>query len=362
MKKITALLLLIVSSILLVSCSEDDLPEGMQLIRGGEEYGYYFYAPEEWTSANLGEISAAYASNIDNTSVTFAEVDKSTFPLTDGVSAEDYFFNSYFNASLSEFPVESKPNVTVNGEEPCLFGSADAGADRAKKYVYDYTYADHPFGFMQIFVSHDDSYYIFTYSAQKTKRTEGDETTRYDFYIENGKLQSIIDNFKFVKKSSASAEKTEPIKDSDGYILSTDKDLAGFELYLPESFKVDFTSGIVSASHDDGSNVTLTKATRAGVAADTYWKERQEELSSIATNIEIIKEAEQGKLGNNSEWAFIYEYTFDYNGAKYHVYQILAVDGFLFFGEGYTFTYTAKEENYQKHFGEIEKIINKVTF
>ena len=41
MKKIFKLLLLLVlSSIVLTSCGDSDIPDGMQLICGGEEYGY----------------------------------------------------------------------------------------------------------------------------------------------------------------------------------------------------------------------------------------------------------------------------------------------------------------------------------
>lgn len=362
MKKLFLSAILIIATLTLFGCSDSDIPDGMQLVSGGEDKGYYFYAPEEWTVSNIGKTASAYASSIDNTSVSFAEVDKSNFPLAEGQTAKDYFFNSYFEDSLKEFPESLQPKITVKGEN-CLFGTADAGADQAKKYVYEYTYGEHPFGFIQILSSYGDNYYIFTYAAQKAKRVESDETTRYDYHIENGKLNSVTDNFKFCKKSSAVIEDAPDIeKDEDGYILATDKTNAGFQLYLPESFKVDYSSAAVSATHSDGSNVNMTIASRAGIPAKDYWSLRKEELSLIATNIEVIQEDVSAKLGNNSQWAFLYEYTYEYNGAKYHVYQILAVDGWLFFGDGYVFTYTAKEENYQKHFSEIEKIISKVKF
>ena len=54
MKKIIALITLLASVFSLVACADTTgLPEGMQLVRGGEEYGYYFYSPEEWTVANV---------------------------------------------------------------------------------------------------------------------------------------------------------------------------------------------------------------------------------------------------------------------------------------------------------------------
>lgn len=362
MKKLSLLAVLLLAALTLFGCSESDIPQGMQLVHGGEDKGYYFYAPEEWTVSNVGKISSAYASTIDNTSVSFAEVDSKSFPLTEGVSAKEYFFNSYFEDSLKEFPESLTPKVTVNGEN-CLFGTADAGADQAKKYVYEYTYGEYPFGFIQILCSYGDNYYIFTYSGQKTKRMESEATTRYDYHIENGKLGTVIDNFKFVKKGAPAAEEApQPEKDADGYVLATDKTNSGFKFYVPESYEIDYTSAAVSATHSDGSNVNMTIASRAGIPAKDYWELRKQELSLIATNLEVIQENVSTKLGNNSQWAFLYEYTYEYNGSKYHVYQILAVDGLLIFGDGYVFTYTAKEENYAKHFGEVEKIINKVSF
>ena len=75
MKKIGAILILIAtlcaSMFCLTSCSDgESLPEGMQLIAGGESLGYYFYGPEEWTVSNIGEIKSAYASRVDTSSAS----------------------------------------------------------------------------------------------------------------------------------------------------------------------------------------------------------------------------------------------------------------------------------------------------
>ena len=89
MKKLGFVAIAIAILTLFASCGGgDDLPEGMQLVRGGDDVGYYFYAPEEWTVANNGEISAAYASKIDISSVTFAP---SSAPMGDIAS---YFENA----------------------------------------------------------------------------------------------------------------------------------------------------------------------------------------------------------------------------------------------------------------------------
>ena len=41
MKKIIALLLLVVTVFSFAACGDSDVPDGMQLVRGGEKYGFY---------------------------------------------------------------------------------------------------------------------------------------------------------------------------------------------------------------------------------------------------------------------------------------------------------------------------------
>lgn len=356
MKKLICAIIAVISILGLTSCSSDGAPEGMQLVAGGEELGYYFYAPEEWTVSNLGSVKAAFVSNLDTTSVSFTELDPADFSKSDvNVSDESYFFDGFFNDTKSEFPADTE--FLLNGE-PCSFGSGEEKAQKAAKYTYNYSYEGHKFGFMQILVSHNGHFYVFTYSAMLEKKS--DDKTRYDYYLE--KLQEIIESFRFVQKSGSEEKTPEYKRDADGYILVSEKKLSGFELYLPDAYKVDYASAIVSATRDDGTNISLTKATKTGLTAEAYWTQRKEELSKIVGEITVIAENTSTKLGNNSQWAFAYEYTYEYGGETYHVYQINAVDGPMLFAKGYCFTFTAKEENFEKHSEQLQKIIEKVKF
>ena len=64
----------------------------------------------------------------------------------------------------------------------------------------------------------------------------------------------------------------------------------------------------------------------------------------------------------NADAANAYEYTFTYNGSEYHVYQVIAVEGWTLSYRGYVFTYTAKEANYSLHIDDVMKTIEKVDF
>ena len=349
MKKVILLALLIITALCLFSCSGDDeAPEGMQLVYGSDSAGYYFYAPEEWTVSNLGDIKAAYTSRVDTTSISFTEVYPDKLNDT-GLSAEEFFFTKFFDSSLSEFHTE--PTVTMTAERT-TFGAEGAKADRAEKYAYSYLYSGHRFGFLQILIKEADSYYIFTFSSLLEEKSDG--VTYYDFYAE--KLQSVIDNFKFVSKSGEDVA-PEYERDSDGYILATDKALAGFSLYIPESFKIDFSDAAVSATHSDGTNINMTRATPTGTSFNEYFDARLEELRVIVKDLAVTKELTATEF-SNADSAFYVEYNYTYCGDSYKVYQIFAVKGMTF----YSFTYTAKSELYDTHIGEVEKVISKVVF
>ena len=342
MKKIGFLsLILLISLISLVACGGNDgVPDGMQLVRGGEEYGYYFYAPEEWTVANNGEISAAYASKIDVTSVTLAPA---AAPLGD--------IESYFENALSEFTYEITNTPTVS---ECDFGNATS----AYKVIYEFKYSDHDFRAMQIFASFGDRFYIFTFTAQLVERSEG--VTYYDFYLE--KLQKVIDNVKFVEKEGE-PQTPSYAKDNDGYLLVSDGKICGYDFYIHPDWSVRYAQSNIGIQKPDGSSVNITEATSVGVSYKEYFKTRKEELSAIVENLEVIgsEDGTATSLGN-STWAFAFEYTYQYGGVLYHVYQVIAVAGEWPMQDGYVFTYTAPEAHYEANFEDVRKMAEKVNF
>ena len=343
MKRITSILLIIITlaglSFSLVSCggNKDGVPDGMQLIRGGDALGYYFYGPEEWTVSNLGDISAAYASKVDNSSISYAE-----FTLDEGKTLKDYF-----NQSLSEFTVTP---TNLSAGEPYTFGNAD----EAIMFTFEFEYSSHKFRTMQILASFQGRHGIFTYTSFNENMSSPD-TVQFDFYKE--KIRGVTDNFKFVSKNGNAEKPTYDVKDEDGYLLVSDKDIAGYELYLPQSFAPDYSSGIVTARAADGATVTMSRATATGVTIDVYWTNRRTELEAFVTDLKEIKINDPISFGNSNR-AFAYEYTYVFGNETYHVWQVMGVTNL----NGYVLTYTAKEAVFESHRAEIEKIIAKVKF
>ena len=347
MKRIlTALLALvmIVNLFAMTSCSGGDgAPDGMALVKGGENDGYYFYGPEEWVIANLGDIGCTYASKIDTSSMTFAKSEK---PETS--------VGEYFESEKAKLPYEI--TVSVNGES-CNFGNADS---LATKYVYTYTYKEIYYTTMQIFVSNAGSFYIFTYTASNIDYR--DEKTYYEFYLE--KVTATVDAFKFTAKTEGETEEPEYVRDHEGYILVSDKTLSGFDMYVPDSYKVDYSTGIVSVSNKDGVSMSMTQLTYTGVTFIDYWKTRMDNINAFAngtckgvrpldaSGIEDLK-----LPGTNKAKA--YEYTYTLDGVDYHVYQVIVIESGV---NGYVFTYTAEEQYYQKYLLDAQAVVYKMVY
>ena len=352
MKRITSIILILatlLSLTLLTSCKKSDAPEGMQLVKGGADYAYSFYAPEEWVVANLGEVACTYASRVDTTSMTFVETTRPEGSIKD-----------YFESEKALFPYEI--TVLTDGES-CSFGNADK---LALKYVYTYEYKKAGYTCMQIFVENGEQFYIFTYTASNDDRAP--ETSYYKYYLE--KVQASIDAFKFNNKTSPAPTAPSYEKDSDGYLLVSDKRIAGFSLFVPDTYSVDHASALVSVS-SGGKNITMSETTYPATTQDEYWKKRREDIEAIADKItdedgkqiSSFKEisASEKTDAANADAAVKYEYSYILDGVEYRVCQILARKGTLG-GSVYVFTYTATIDEYDDGLGEAMTIFKKVQY
>ena len=366
MKKLIAVFLIVFSILTLAGCDGGtglEIPEGMQLVKESKEDGFIFFGPAAWIIANQGEVYCTYLSGINTTSITFTSVEISTESMKD-----------YFNRTRADFPYKDSMNISVDGER-VNFGNAD----EAYKYVYSYKYGDYDIACLQILVRHGDKHFVFTYTSYGDI---SDETSYYRTYLD--RAQKVIDNFKFTE-STAEDSKDEPEyeTDSDGYILISDKAVSGFDLYVPKSAEVLDSSAIVSARIGENSMISLTRATETGVNILHYLSARHDEMAAITEgftdievkvtvsynedspifedwNISVMPTVDDSlRFGDlEPKTTAAYEYSFEWQGEKYHVYQLLGVGRF----DGYVFTYTSTEADYNKDLGIAEKIIEKVKF
>lgn len=346
MKKVLSLLLAVILLFGLTSCGEsDEVPDGMQLCRGGEDVGYYFYVPEEWTLSNLGNISAAYVSTVNPTSVSLTES-------TDGGVSD---LDAYFEVHKADFPY----TITLTGEPTDVkFGNAA----QARAYVYDFLYNGHSYRTMQILAKAGGRFYIFTYNAYNEPYMSSGDTTFYQEFFD--KMTLVTENVRFTEEKTAPAA---PVYDFDGegYALVSDKVLAGFDFYMPRGWLCDASSGIVRVytENGDGASVVMSEATLTGMSVSDYWEKRKSDLAAFVDNLTIIKpegreeEYTLTPLGNARNTCR-YEYTYVSGGVTYHVIQYLAVSGM----HGYVFTFTVPESAFDAHREEAETMAQKVHF
>ena len=368
MKRITSLMLLVllIAGVVLTlgSCgSKDGAPDKMQLIRGGEEYGYYFYAPEEWVNASSGEIASTYVSSINYTSATFVKTEMPESESTELTRQE--LVREYFAGEKAKFPFEITVNTEESGKE-ATFGNAD----EAYQYVYSYTYDEKPFTCLQIFVFANDSFYIFTYTASSQKYSDEDGSY-YQFYLKN-KVLDIIKNFKFVKVKDKPSETVEYPRTEDGYLIVSDKKICGFEMYVPDSYTVDISSSFVSVSKPSGASISMSKLLNTTISIEDNYKQRKEQLSLLADKtvngsgeqIPAFTEIDgKGTLYDmtNARAAKSYEYTYTMLGVEYRVFQVYVVVGYIN-PTAYVFTYTASGDDFADGLEEAKAILGRIGF
>ena len=378
MKKTISLILLIavLASALCVlgSCSggEDDVPKGMQLVKGGEDVGYYFFGPEEWVIANQGEIAVTYVSSVDYSSVSFTESDVNYNLIGTG---DNPYLNGVQNAfSAAEDGYRKEPfsdyELKINCES-ATFGNAD----KAFKYVFNYTYLDKPYTCMQIFVGFNGASYIFTFNASAKEYSEEDGSY-YQFYL-NEKVQPIIDNFKFVEKSNTDKEPIVYPTDDEGNLLVSEKSKCGFKLWVDPEYKVDFASGMVSVTNDNGANITVSKLINSSISIKENFLERCELLSYVSdrrVNQETgVEEADFDvilgvqKKDDGTEYmqlvdvscarsAALVEYRYTIGAQSYRVYQVYLVKGY-FDVKAFVFTFTCPEEIFEEEIVKAKNIL-----
>lgn len=365
--KRSAVFVLIMLLGLFVFCScnnkKEEAPEGLQVIKSSKVDGYIFYGPDGWTIANTDDIAAAnvFGTSRERPSVSFTEADMPVGSIPE-----------YFEDSLNEFPKAIRDTMTIPlRDEVCNFGNAKGPAF---KYIYTYTYDGLKIACMQILLTHNDRFYIFTYTSFGDV---DDESSLYRKYLD--KVNLSIENFTFTERAGETV-KPNYEKDSDGYNLVSDPTVAKFSLYLPDDYDVVFSSGFVKAKISDGANISLTRATDVNVGILDYLKARKTKFGSFTTDFQDVSltfamqfNAENPafadfgctpvtnselKFGNLGQNIVAYEYKYTFNGQVYHVYQMMGVDSH----NGFVFTYTALDGEYEQHFDEIKTILEKVVF
>ena len=352
-KRITALLLCLITLFSLVSCGDDlpegaELPEGMQYA-GGETEGFFMYVPEEWTLSSLDGIVGAFVSTLDHSSVSLAKVEKPA-----EVSIDDYF-----KKTMQDMPYEGF--TLVNDGVSRTMGNIETAV------AYEYTYSYKPYEkdavsyrTMQLLGEFGGRLYCFTYTAEDSLKSE--DKTYYQTHLDD--VNTVIDSLKFIEPMSASADKGSYPADADGYLQITKKRFSGFDFYMHPDWECTMSGGIVEACGKDGASINISEARDTGVVITDYFAKRKSDLERYTDGpVTPVTEGAQITFGN-ADRASAYEYTYTYRGTEYHTYQVMIVHEKipLILQKGYVFTFTAPEAAYGSQIDAVKKMMEKVKF
>jgi hypothetical protein len=335
MKKIVALLLLLVMLVGTVACAEEvETPTGFQ-IASVADAPFYLYVPNTWTSNASSGISSAYCATEKRVLVSaFAKEDE------EGISLEQYTAKTLesFQRTLENFDL-----VTRKLEETVL-GSYAA-------YCFDYkaTSGSKPTTFRTYVSEYADGFAVLTYSAE----TDAFETFEADF-------AEIVAKFTFkVKNENEIPEKNNNTSSStvDGWQLASNLKYE-YSFYVPKSWTVDKTGEVPSASYSsergDGSNVSvMSYVLDVPMTSKDYWEKTKEAMIYECTVISADENAELGGLS-----AFAVEYETGLAGMRYLVKQVFCATSNMV----YVFTYTSADPYYARHLSVVNEMIKMFTF
>lgn len=153
--RLTAVLLLLLLSVSLVSCSNSELeiPDGMQLATEAPEY--YFFVPMSWIVNTGSGTSSAYYSLNDQTTVSVS--------VTSYSPEESMDIDGYWDMCEEEYKKEFR-NYTFIAEEATTVSSATE-ARNAKSFTYSADFSGKTYKFSQIIFTNGSMFYIMTYTA-----------------------------------------------------------------------------------------------------------------------------------------------------------------------------------------------------
>ena len=333
MKKITALLLLLVMVCGMVSCGEEvEPPTGFQLA-SVDSAPFYLYVPNTWTSNASSGISSAYCSTGSRVLVSaFAKVNE------EDISLEQYTAQTLesFLRTLDSFELTTKMEDAV------------LGSYAAYRFGYTANSGDRPMEFLTYVSEYVDGFTVLTYSAEQ----DVFETYTADF-------DEIVAKFTFkVKNENEIPEKNNNVSETvDGWQLASNLKYE-YSFYVPKSWTVDksveFPYAYYSSERGDNSNVTLMSyVLSTPMTAKSYWEKTQ---AQMLYECKVISTDENATLGGLS--AFEVEYETGHPNMRYLVKQIFCATSNMV----YVFTYTSATPYYEMHIGVVDEMVKMFTF
>ncbi len=339
MKKITALLLILVMAVGFAACGEKEQPpappvDGYQIV-SIESDPFYMYAPNSWTSNASSGISGAYYGTTSNIMVSafFTKNDEPQLALYTARALES------FQRTLEEFKTVSELlDFTVGGHAAYTFDyTAKVGGKEQKFRTY--------------IIDSEGGYTHLTYCA---------DTASFDTQLIA--FEQIVSKFVFKGHDHSSSGGNNAAQGGtdviDGWQLAS-SDKYEFDFFVPKSWTVEKNGDIPTASigseNGDGSNVTMMSyvITTPGMTAEDYWEKTKSEM---IYNYEVIATNDKAMLGGLP--AYEVEYLTGLGTLSYCVRQVFCATSNMV----YVLTYTSTTQFYASHMNSVDAMLEMFLF
>jgi hypothetical protein len=322
------------------SCAKSDVPDGYQLaVCEGDKFRLYV-PTQGWMPNVTGGVSGAFSSLEENASVSVYIADDAG-----DMSLEEYW--SYCDAKYAEIYKEyssaDKSEKLVLGGQP-----AQKNVYQAKMTVEGVT---ETYKFMQVTAIYEGEMYILLYTSPEK---------HYDSHLEelegNADGEGIIPYFIFAEPYSSDEDKkfSDKVTAPDGMeLISADE--RAYRFFVPNSWVVNERAEISAAyaSETDSSNVSLQMYMTENEAQkiDEYFADCEKKYAELFTSYTVVSAQDIKMSGLNAK-----KYTLEISsgGIEYKMIQAIVKKGAMF----YCFTYTATADNFEKHLGDVDKMIN----
>lgn len=368
------LLLLLCAALLtgLVSCVKigggDDVPEGMQnaTVAGAD---YRLYVPTTWVVQNSSpNVSSAYRDLSRQSTVSVA---KYLITQEDYRSASDaletagetketagesaispylaWFFENECLRPVRATALDGMVTLDQDASGADMLDKTDAG-----RWCYSALIGGKTYYFKQLVAERNGAFYVFTFTAEKEM---------YEQYASD--VEKILNAFRFADEPYLPddfAKETDAGKDApDGMKACFGKDVA-YRFYVPADWVIDPDSPIYAAYVGaDRTSVSVVPymPTVERLSVAEYFTMTREQLEKVyGEGAMVVDEDKTHKENLGSREATVYEYTLTIDGVVYRYRQYIAAYRSMM----YSLTYTATEENFDKHMAELADIVAAFAF
>lgn len=290
--------LLILSAVLLASCSKSDVPEGMTLASDPDLDGFVFYVPDGYVIDRSTGVLTAFVSDLDPTSMSAALI-----------TAEAESLSAYWDANRALIDAIADTGTTVVYEsenEECPVGKAELPG---RAWIYAFTRGGVNYKVMQVLVGRGDTpsegVAILTYTGKVDATVTG--TVGYTDHLKDFEISVANFSFREITETPAEAEK---ITDGapEGMQLASDPKIAFYSLYLPLDWNVDMRTGISSGYAEDGAGVSVISFYPEGFSTvQEYFASQKEQYGLRYKDVTVLTEGEPEQIKVDGCDAYRYE-------------------------------------------------------